>query len=347
MPHRIARHLRANIVAYLALGVAVAGGGGYALAANRSTATHVCADRGGAHLLHLQARCHRGQQALSWVQTDVPVSQAALWAHIDSAGHLVDGGGLCCATPRDRYLRDRRERHVFAGVQLTGRERRRQQPAVPAERICRSSSRSVSASHGSVYNQGGSQNVRCLHGRGREWIVYGQPTATSTFRTSASAPGGRHQQCAANLVTITERQGRGHCPYGGRCRAVRRSRSERRTADAGHQHRRQRLWAHDPVQRLAVAVFNSLRRGTAVGGISREDVDGCDRHYRRPDGSALPAVGAGRHARRVPDHRARGNHHQPRNPRASDPSITSTPGRVGGEPRIGTEATSRCTATRP
>ena len=57
-------------------------------------ATHVCADRGGAHLLHLQARCHRGQQALSWVQTDVPVSQAALWAHIDSGGRLVAGGGL-------------------------------------------------------------------------------------------------------------------------------------------------------------------------------------------------------------------------------------------------------------
>ena len=94
MPHRIARHLRANVVAYLALGITVAGGGGYALAANRSTATHVCADRGGAHLLHLQARCHRGQQALSWVQTGASMSQAALWAHIDGAGKVIDGGGF-------------------------------------------------------------------------------------------------------------------------------------------------------------------------------------------------------------------------------------------------------------
>jgi hypothetical protein len=94
MHQQIVRHLRANVVAYLALCVAVAGGGGYALAANRSTATQVCADRGGARLLHLQAQCHRGQQALSWVQTDVPISQAALWARVDSAGRVVDGAGF-------------------------------------------------------------------------------------------------------------------------------------------------------------------------------------------------------------------------------------------------------------
>ena len=94
MHHRIAAHLRANLVAYVAVGIAVAGGGGYALAANRSAATHVCADRSGARVLHLEARCHRGQQALSWVQTGVPLSQAALWARIDGAGHMVDGAGF-------------------------------------------------------------------------------------------------------------------------------------------------------------------------------------------------------------------------------------------------------------
>ena len=59
MPHRIVRHVRANVVAYLALAVALGGGSGYAIAATTKTIT-VCANKKtGALYLHQHGRCSR------------------------------------------------------------------------------------------------------------------------------------------------------------------------------------------------------------------------------------------------------------------------------------------------
>jgi hypothetical protein len=64
--HGIGRHLRSNVVAYLALVVAAASGGGYALAATTSSATiAVCVDKGSG-VMHLakHPRCGRGQSRI-------------------------------------------------------------------------------------------------------------------------------------------------------------------------------------------------------------------------------------------------------------------------------------------
>ncbi len=61
------RHLRTNIVAYLALAVAVGGGGSYALAASRSSngTITVCVDKGSG-VMHLakHPRCGRHQSRI-------------------------------------------------------------------------------------------------------------------------------------------------------------------------------------------------------------------------------------------------------------------------------------------
>lgn len=70
MLQRIVRHLRANLVAYLALAVALGGGGGYAVAAmSRSKTITVCANKkSGLLYLHRRGRCKRGQTRVSWNQ---------------------------------------------------------------------------------------------------------------------------------------------------------------------------------------------------------------------------------------------------------------------------------------
>jgi hypothetical protein len=97
-----------KIARILQLAAAAAAGGllsagGYALASNGSTAAtiHVCADRGGAHVLHLQARCHRGQRGLAWnhagpVGAQGPAGPAAVaaWAIVGDSGRVVEGQGL-------------------------------------------------------------------------------------------------------------------------------------------------------------------------------------------------------------------------------------------------------------
>jgi hypothetical protein len=65
MPQRAVQHLRSNILAYLALFLAVGGGGGYAIAASRSTTIHACVVRHTGELL-LKKRCGRGQAGLVW-----------------------------------------------------------------------------------------------------------------------------------------------------------------------------------------------------------------------------------------------------------------------------------------
>jgi hypothetical protein len=82
--------------------------GGYALAAADHAPTitftsdralpappapiHACADRGGAHLLHLQARCGRGQQAVSW-DSAAAGSPIRAWASVDGEGGILSGQG--------------------------------------------------------------------------------------------------------------------------------------------------------------------------------------------------------------------------------------------------------------
>lgn len=69
MHHRVVQHLRANVLAYLAIGLALGAGGGYAIAAGRSSTITACADRH-TGVLHLsrRGRCERGQSKVRWNQ---------------------------------------------------------------------------------------------------------------------------------------------------------------------------------------------------------------------------------------------------------------------------------------
>lgn len=105
MAHRIVHHLRANVVAYLALAVAIGGGGGYAVAAtSRPRTITVCADRrSGLMYLHQRGRCKRGQMRVTWNQRGLdgaPGPQGAMgasisvWAAVSDAGSVYAGQGL-------------------------------------------------------------------------------------------------------------------------------------------------------------------------------------------------------------------------------------------------------------
>jgi hypothetical protein len=61
-------HARRNVIAYLALFLAIGAGGGYAIAATNTTNTiHGCVSSR-THVLFIQKRCHRGQRPLVWSQ---------------------------------------------------------------------------------------------------------------------------------------------------------------------------------------------------------------------------------------------------------------------------------------
>jgi len=89
------RHFRSNVVAYLALAVAVASGGGYALAATTSSgAIAVCADKGSGvmHLAkHLRCGRHQSRIGLSSALNRPTVSA---WAASNEAGDIVGGAGV-------------------------------------------------------------------------------------------------------------------------------------------------------------------------------------------------------------------------------------------------------------
>jgi hypothetical protein len=95
--HRILRHLQTNIVGYIALIVAVAGSGSYALA-NLSqpplSTVGVCVDRG-TDVLHLQAhrRCGRGQTHLLLAPGGLG-SAVSAWATVAAPGVIVVGQGV-------------------------------------------------------------------------------------------------------------------------------------------------------------------------------------------------------------------------------------------------------------
>lgn len=89
------RHLRSNVVGYLALAVAVASGGGYALAATTSSGTiAVCVDKGSG-VMHLakHPRCGRGQSRIGLSSAlDRPSVNA--WAVVELNGAVASGVGV-------------------------------------------------------------------------------------------------------------------------------------------------------------------------------------------------------------------------------------------------------------
>ena len=89
------RHLRSNVVGYVALAVAVGSGGSYALAATASNGTiAVCVDKGSG-VMHLAThpRCGPHQTRLGLSSAlDRPAVSA--WAEVVPNGHVVTGAGV-------------------------------------------------------------------------------------------------------------------------------------------------------------------------------------------------------------------------------------------------------------
>jgi hypothetical protein len=76
---------------------AVLSAGGYALALQRSAPSppapvHGCVDRGGSHLLHVQAHCGHGQEAISW-DTVAAGSPIRAWGFVNADGGVMSGQG--------------------------------------------------------------------------------------------------------------------------------------------------------------------------------------------------------------------------------------------------------------
>jgi hypothetical protein len=99
-------HLRRNVVAYLALFLALGAGGGYAVAATKTNTITVCADKG-TGILHLKphgGRCKRGQTRVSWnqqgpqgpqgVQGPAGAPAVSVWADVANDGSVLYGQGL-------------------------------------------------------------------------------------------------------------------------------------------------------------------------------------------------------------------------------------------------------------
>jgi hypothetical protein len=100
--HRIQRHVRANVIAYLALVLAVGGGSGYAIAASRTTTIHGCVVKRTGELL-IKKRCRRGQARLLFNQrgptgpkgdSGAPGQTGPAGAPAPSAWAVVTGSGV-------------------------------------------------------------------------------------------------------------------------------------------------------------------------------------------------------------------------------------------------------------
>jgi hypothetical protein len=101
-------HLRRNVIAYLAVVVALGAGGGYALAANKTKTITVCADkRTGILHLHNRGKCKRTQMRVTWNQKGPQGSQgaqgpagqpgtpaASAWAVVLTSGSVFAGQGI-------------------------------------------------------------------------------------------------------------------------------------------------------------------------------------------------------------------------------------------------------------
>src|ERR1700752_1722856 len=75
---RFLNHLRHNVIAYLAIFLAVGAGGGYAVAESSTKTITVCADKK-TGVLHLKTRgrCKSSQTRLTWNQQGPPGPQGA------------------------------------------------------------------------------------------------------------------------------------------------------------------------------------------------------------------------------------------------------------------------------
>lgn len=92
MANRVIQHLRSNVIAYLALVVAISGGAGYALAATHSTKIHGCVSRR-THALYVKRRCGHGQRALTWNRLGRRGKTGATGAAASSAFGVIDTDG--------------------------------------------------------------------------------------------------------------------------------------------------------------------------------------------------------------------------------------------------------------
>jgi hypothetical protein len=92
---RLVRHLKSNVVAYVALFFALGAGGGYAVAATTaSPSIHSCVVSRTGELL-VRARCRRGERALA-LGKPVPIGDQPTVAvgQVNSEGVVVDESGL-------------------------------------------------------------------------------------------------------------------------------------------------------------------------------------------------------------------------------------------------------------
>ena len=93
--HGVGRHLRSNVVAYLALAVAVGSGGSYALAATTSNGTiAVCVDKGSG-VMHLakHPRCGRRQSRIGLSPALDRPTVSAWAAAIGVSGYVASAHG--------------------------------------------------------------------------------------------------------------------------------------------------------------------------------------------------------------------------------------------------------------
>jgi hypothetical protein len=102
MLNRPLHHVRENAhsaVPYIALLVAIGGGGGYALAASNSKTIHGCVNSR-THALYVQKRCQRGHSELVWNQrgpqgpAGTPVAQAFGVVNYDGTVSLFQSQGI-------------------------------------------------------------------------------------------------------------------------------------------------------------------------------------------------------------------------------------------------------------
>ena len=114
---RLLHHIRKNVIAYLALFVALGAGGGYAVAASNNKTITVCADKK-TGVLHLKTRgrCKSSQTPVSWNQQGPQGSQGTqgpqgtqgaqglqgaqgpagvtVWANVTNSGVILHGDGI-------------------------------------------------------------------------------------------------------------------------------------------------------------------------------------------------------------------------------------------------------------
>jgi len=104
MLQRFQSHLRGNVVAYVAIAIALSAGGGYAVAATggaSKTITACAAKSTGLLYLHTKGRCAKGQTRVTWNQQGPigptgPAGQSVVgaFAIVDYDGSILYGNGV-------------------------------------------------------------------------------------------------------------------------------------------------------------------------------------------------------------------------------------------------------------